>query len=1275
MKKVLLGLLCFCLNLPAVAAVDLTGYIYGKAMVGDVEGLRNLVNNGYSLESKDKDGNTAYCLAVYRRNQTAIRTLELAGVDMKPRCLRGTPVVTEAMIYEAAHNKNVKRITVWQEYGVPVDLVNTRNGNTALCQAVYEKDCEAIDILLKAGASEYHTCMRRVPEKVRRELDCKPVIIDWERVGLTVLGAGLVAGGVAVALSGGGSSGQSCAINEHWDGEKCAVCPAQNCWDPSISKCRVANKGEYIDPLTNRCLLIAPSPYTDNAVKAKVESFKTDEYYDGDTTHTWSFLSAINAANAYARGYTGYNISRVKGNNYGQLSSANPPSDQGQTDDWGHSTNITVSRPAIAILSSGTEIANTPKPDTEEYERYVNKDLAYEIEITENEDGTTTETVKAGTDIWRGNLATNSESKLFGFNFDYGYKPYIEKEEGADKYTGSQLWTYKDGIYTITSPKNALFDTSAGAKNSYYSGSIHYFTGDDEADKEQVYLVLRGGDCPSTYSFCGISAAPDTLYQLVDLKTCTAQTCLAPPTDVGDRHYDSGYVWDYKDPSPHYGVGTVIGGVPYTRSRQQGTLLAGIIAAFKNGEELDDTTLTNKDKNMHGVAYNARVVPAVADVFRPITSATIASLIGSRADIILQDVTLYNILDGYVASYVSGKTMASVFGEDASDAYSLIGANNKIFIIGTGMNGNNTITSGKAQLGTTDVQKDASLFAGVPLASDAYSSDTSLKDLFLSVTAVQPNSEATNYNGYTLTTYAQPCGSTAKYCLSAPGGTGTPSGNLISTVSTTTDNPEYNWGENYGTSSAAAVVAGAVAVLKGAYPHLSNQEIVKILEKTATPLGACAGAGTANGDSCISADDGITDGNQKYSKFYGWGLVNLDAATKPLGALWVNNGYSSALNPLIGTYTLSVSGVNTSSVMSQNLLNALPSSFTAFDSFNRPFAVNTRSFVSARSTRKEFDDDFKAFMHGRDVTKVKANDQFSMTYAPRRSDRSSQMKTGLMEMDIDMGKSNFGFYYTEDTLNSRGNYFERALNNPFVQIQEAYGADAKYNLTGKLSVGMSYVAGKNGFLGDGDKHYKAPENRVSMVATEANYQVTKSIMFKASYGVMKEQDSVLGMTGTGAFKTPGADTTFVSAGVEIKPTDKFKLNLAYTYGWTTPEKSNGLMNLSRLTADGFAAVAQYDLGSDNMLGLSVSSPLRVRSGKVAFDLPVGRSATDDTIYRETFTGSMKPEARELDFALFYKDALSEALTIQSELGVRLNPDHQKDASPDYRALFGLKWDY
>ena len=471
-------------------------------MLGDIDGLRELVEKGYSLDSKNDKGETAYCLAIYRRNQTAIKTLEKAGADIRPRCIKTIPIVTEPMIYSAAHHGNVKQISLWQEYGVPVDLMNRQDGNTALCQAVYEKDCKALDILLKAGASEYHECMRRVPQKVRDELNCKPVMIDWERVGLTALGAGLLAGGIAVALSGGGSSGHPCAINEHWDGEKCAICPALNCWDGT--SCRVAYKGEYIDPLTNRCMNIAPPPYTDGTYTA--ESFETDEYNKGN------FLSGIKASAAYAHGYTGYNISRVKDNNYGELTN-------GQSSTQGEAKDITSNRVAIGILSTGTEIANTPELDDNGaerkdengytlYSRFVNKDLAYE-EALLDDDGNVVENANGqvvGDGIWLGNLAHDTSGKLFGYNFDYGYIAH------KDDNSGSQAWQIR--VIEGQKIKVPLDSTATGSNfqnNSYYSGTIHYFLG--EGDSSIVYLALKGGDCTSSSGFCGVAAD----YSLVDL--------------------------------------------------------------------------------------------------------------------------------------------------------------------------------------------------------------------------------------------------------------------------------------------------------------------------------------------------------------------------------------------------------------------------------------------------------------------------------------------------------------------------------------------------------------------------------------------------------------------------------------------------------------------------------------------------------------------------------------------------------------------------------------
>ena len=57
MKKIIVAFLCSLIVLPAMAESTIINYIYGKAMVGDVEGLRTLSSSGYSLETKDDDGN------------------------------------------------------------------------------------------------------------------------------------------------------------------------------------------------------------------------------------------------------------------------------------------------------------------------------------------------------------------------------------------------------------------------------------------------------------------------------------------------------------------------------------------------------------------------------------------------------------------------------------------------------------------------------------------------------------------------------------------------------------------------------------------------------------------------------------------------------------------------------------------------------------------------------------------------------------------------------------------------------------------------------------------------------------------------------------------------------------------------------------------------------------------------------------------------------------------------------------------------------------------
>ena len=114
---------------------------------------------------------------------------------------------------------------------------------------------------------------------------------------------------------------------------------------------------------------------------------------------------------------------------------------------------------------------------------------------------------------------------------------------------------------------------------------------------------------------------------------------------------------------------------------------------------------------------------------------------------------------------------------------------------------------------------------------------------WLAVVAVDENGE--------LASYSQHCGVAADWCLAAPGGGHT---GIWSTV------PGGGYDYESGTSMAAPHVAGAIAALKSLFPNLSYQDIRDRILFTADSSGRYA-----------------------YAPTYGHGLLDLDAASRPVG--------------------------------------------------------------------------------------------------------------------------------------------------------------------------------------------------------------------------------------------------------------------------------------------------------------------------------------------------------------------------------------------------------
>ena len=198
---------------------------------------------------------------------------------------------------------------------------------------------------------------------------------------------------------------------------------------------------------------------------------------------------------------------------------------------------------------------------------------------------------------------------------------------------------------------------------------------------------------------------------------------------------------------------------------------------------------------------------------------------------------------------------------------------------------------------------------------------------------------------------------------------------------------------------------------------------------------------------------------------------------------------------------------------------------------------------------------------------------------------------------------------------------------------------------------------------------------LSVVQTGLRYAPKKSLVFDMSFGQMNEEESLLGLRGAGAFETDGNKTKFISMGATVMPFDKWQLSASYTYGMTEANDTQTLMKFSRLTSDAFALAALYRPDETATYGFKVASPLRVRSGTVTFDLPTARDMYADRLYRTKYTSDMKPDAREYDLSFFFMNQLNPDLAIAGETGVRLHPDHQKEAKPDYQTLFKLQYQY
>lgn len=439
-----------------------------------------------------------------------------------------------------------------------------------------------------------------------------------------------------------------------------------------------------------------------------------------------------------------------------------------------------------------------------------------------------------------------------------------------------------------------------------------------------------------------------------------------------------------------------------------------------------------------------------------------------------------------------------------------------------------------------------------------------------------------------------PCGQTAEFCLTA-------SGSMMG--ASDGSNSSYSFGT--GTSYAAPQVSGAVALVAEAFPNLSPEDWTKRL------------LASAYNDFSEFTRTGVTDfGNgveKSYSDTWGQGVLDLQAALSPIGSMSLVNGRNVETAT---RHTLATSWLGDGGAFGDSVRTALADTEIAvFDALNGDFYIEGDRIA-------------------RDTTAPVG----TSAAIPRR-DTLATGKLGLGAWGLsenneiafeDLGYS-FGF-----TAVGGAQYLQGALGLSSENVTNASVlslADDTTAVYGRYDMGFADFE-HFGFIGT---HDTAHDGSLAGVGGSLAFDFD-ALEVTLSATQMSERGGYLGLTASDAFMdSPQTTISALSLGASAALTPRLTLFGGLEYGFAAGTGSAGYVtDLGNATFSGFQlGVRATELWLDkDRLTLTASQPLRVESGTMSLEMPVGRTPSGDILY-DTLAADFAPSGRQLDLGLSY----------------------------------------
>jgi hypothetical protein len=197
-----------------------------------------------------------------------------------------------------------------------------------------------------------------------------------------------------------------------------------------------------------------------------------------------------------------------------------------------------------------------------------------------------------------------------------------------------------------------------------------------------------------------------------------------------------------------------------------------------------------------------------------------------------------------------------------------------------------------------------------------------------------------------------------------------------------------------------------------------------------------------------------------------------------------------------------------------------------------------------------------------------------------------------------------------------------------------------------------------GFV-SGDDGWTAAANIARQMPSGALWTATAGAVYEGGGGL-------LGGEGRGAYRINGALTRFAVVSGELPISDSAGVFASATAAATTAGDGGVFSDWSVIAADAFALGARIKniAAPGDKLAVVIGQPLRVNNAAVNITAPTGQDKNGDII-RQTERVTAAPSGREIDLQISYSRDLRRDFNIKTWAEARIQPGHNKSASPDY----------